>query len=311
MQSKATLHFNEWGGGGCGIANAYLSLQIAYILARLSHRKLIFYRERHLGHSNTQTYLNDLFECKNIDCVDGVIPSDIFSFPLEQKVFCYDEVPTENFLNGRDFIDLKTFTQNDIAGFGYLLSYYSFSVYFQRRRKEIIDSMRVDLSPKEKYIKIAKKISQIFGPYHSYHLRLGDFRTFSGGQFLHTTEDIKFILENYLAGNTILVHTNEETSLKDSSIILIDKKIAEIVPSLSTIEIALVSLLIATYSVKFTGTYGSTFTGLVNQMRYLNGFTEPFFYINQNCVVKEYSWNKLGLTHGPMNFAREFEDCGY
>ena len=314
------LHFYEWGKGGCGIGNSLMSLQIAVILSFLTNRQLYFYRVRSLAHSEKEMYLEDLFACENINFLRGEIPKQFTTFD-SSGVFCYDELPDDNFLLGRSYIDLSTLKESDIAASHEVLNYYSYKIYFSKKRKEALKYMMKVLAPKQKYLDIAEKMIEILKCDNSYHIRRNDFLNGSN-QYVQSALTIKKTIHEYFDNSRVLIHTDEKNnSFFDdfgNNIILVDKFIKKIFHDLCSIEVAFVSMLIASKSNKFIGNFGSTFSGIINQARMLNGKTENFIYINQpyttekpNREKKIYMWNLLHNNPYELCFEREYEDCGF
>jgi hypothetical protein len=311
------LHFKSWCGGTCGIGNNLMGLQIAVILSYLTKRKLYFYM--HPGgngiHHCSGTQIYDLFECDNIEFVFSDVPSCYKFSVSDDFAYCYNEKPNSEFLNGRKWIDFSEIHHDEICTENELLAYYSYKIFFERERKDALDYMRHVLRPKRHLESLAVQISEVLDCSNAVHLRRGDFLEFTGF-ILKDLNDyqlkVKKVMSEYFSNEKVLILSNEPDEnffdFLNCEFIFLDKLIEKLFPHLTLCEIAVVSMLVAANVNKFVGTYGSTFSGIIHQIRRLNGISDPFLYIDQFITSRHYSWNEL---RHPMDFRREFENCGY
>lgn len=142
----------------------------------------------------------------------------------------------------------------------------------------------------------------MIGCTNSVHIRRGDFLTCSN-RFVQSPEQILETIK-YFDGK-VAIHTDETDenffNFMNRDYVIVDKIIEELCQPLSNIEKAFISLLVASTSTKFIGNYGSTFSGLIHQMRMLSSLTEKFVYSGT------YSWN----GHNDFPWVREYEECGF
>nr|WP_293845260.1 hypothetical protein [uncultured Arsenicibacter sp.] len=358
------LHYHIYNDGNAGMANILSSIENGLIIGRLTNRKVIFYANRRTLPGSENVGFLDLFDIQaSFEFVHGDMPETVQNGPalptaVMLSVLCYGEKPDAEFCNGRtSIIDLKDYDHFDQirtmdAG---TLGWFSYLFYLNiRQRRSITEFVSKAIRPRSRYldaaIGVVDTLKKSAKSYCSIHVRRGDYIQPYTRNGLVTAEEMLPVIEKTCPKDSMLViHTDEQDEHYFDAIKqkyrnhwLIDKQLVDNFPD--SVERGLVSLLVASHSDNFIGTYYSTFTGLIQRYRKYNGYLERFLYlysqqpmpvVNQleggevqtiynavehlpNGKQKEgsfgkYTWNRLGL---PANFtpnlfwAREWP-CSY
>jgi len=320
------LHWNVYGNGGGGIANQIMSIQVGMMLSFISGRDLILYLDHPLAFSDRGLFVHDLFDI-DADIVSGSIDR-MQMFPSDFGVCYYSsEKPNDNFALGRDCVNILDYNSIDIGGdSSNTLGFYSFKNLFDGNKPDYVHNLMKNLRVKEKYWILARNIYNDLGCKYSIHVRRGDFckLDFFAENFTTSLDKFENTIYNNFYHYPILVHTNEEDEKYfkcENQILFIDKIIKERHPELDSVEIGLISMLIAMMSERFVGSLGSTFTGLIHQYRKINNPSETFKYLfSESSVLNrfgeeikvngQYTWNQLKLRHwSECNWQREYPEC--
>ena len=321
------LHWNVYGGGGIGVANHIMSIQIGMILAYLTKRKLILYLNQPVLFSEKNLFINDLFDF-DAEIVNGFIPSSIFKIDADfNTCFTACGLPDNNFSLGRPVVNIFDFNQKDIASSTLnTLGWYSFKIYLNEYKKDCVEHLKKSIKVKQKYIEMADEIMSLLDTKYSVLVRRGDFLNLDFfKQFTDSVENLEYVIYNNFYNYPINIHSDE----KDTSFFdaiknpknFITNMISEKFPQLDSSENGIVSFVIASKSEKFLGNLGSTFSNLIQQTRKINGLEEHFRYTFSNISVLnrfgeeikvngKYTWNQLKLKHwSECNWQREFPEC--
>jgi hypothetical protein len=271
-------------------------------------------------------FIYDLFDI-NADMVFGSIDG-VKLFPSDFGVCYYtSSYPSRSFSLDRECVNILDYSNIDIGSDSpNTLGYYSFKILFDEFKQDAVNYLSNNLRPKEKYLILARNIYSEIGCNNSIHVRRGDFCNldFFAENFTSSFDKFENIIYNNFYQYPILVHTNEEDEKYfkcENQMIFIDKIIKERNPDLDSVEVGLVSMLIASMSDNFIGSLGSTFTGLIHQARKINNPSEKFKYLfSEKTILNrlgeeirvngQYTWNQLKLRHwSDCNWQREFPEC--
>jgi len=315
----------HWSVYNSGMSNQIMSIQVGMILSLISKRRLVLHLDHPLAFSDCGLFVNDLFDI-DADIVSGSIV-DMDLFPSDFGVCYYSsEKPNDSFALGRECVNILDYNSSDIGGNSpNTLGYYSFKILFDNK-SDYVHNLSRNLRPKERYSILARDIYREIGCNNSIHVRRGDFCKidFFAENFTSSFDKSESIIYNNFYHYPILVHTNEEDEQYftcENQMIFIDKIIKERNPELDSVEVGLVSMLIATMSDNFIGSLGSTFTGLIHQSRKINNPSEKFKYLfSEKTILNrlgeeirvngQYTWNQLKLRHwSDCNWQREFPEC--
>lgn len=321
------LHWNVYCGGGIGVGNHIMSIQIGMIIAYLTKRKLILYLNQPVLFSEKQLFITDLFNFQ-AEIVYGEIDPSIPKIDADFNI-CYTagSLPSYNFTLGRPVVDFFSFKQEDIASSTLnTLGWYSFKIFFDDYKKECVEYLKKAITIKDKFVEMANEITPMLDSNYSVLVRRGDFINLDFfKQFTESAENLEYIIYNNFYHYPINIHSDE----KDTSFFDVIKNpknfitniINEKFPQLDSCETGMVSYVIASKSEKFLGNLGSTFSNLIQQTRKINGLEEHFRYTFSNISVLnrfgeeikvngQYTWNQLKLNHwSECNWQREFPEC--
>ncbi len=321
------LHWNVYCGGGCGVGNHIMSIQIGMIIAHLTNRKLILYLTNPVAFSEKNLFITDLFD------FDAKIVYDTISLDIPKIdadfATCYyaGKLPDSDFSIGRPLVDIFSFSQPDIASSTLnTLGWYSFKIFFDEYKKDCVEYLKKAIRVKDRFIEMAEAIMPNLESNNSILVRRGDFVNLDFfKQFTGNAEELEYIIYNNFYHYPINIHSEETDEHFFSAIknpfTLITNVINEKFPNLDKCEAGMVSYVIASKSEKFVGNIGSTFSNLIQQTRKINHLNESFRYTFSNISVLnrfgeeikvngKYTWNQLKLKHwSECNWQREYPEC--
>lgn len=308
------LHYNLYNDGRIGMCNLLMSVECAVAIAILTKRdKILFYGSEKLFNTHSSKSLFDLYDINfPYELMHtNQIEQSILSLPanLHNTVLYHTDRPTPEFVNNRqniinllDFEVLPEFRTLD----NQTLAFYSYLFYFGNRRYELVQKIKEIVVPKIQYVNIAKQhvdeIKKIYKDgFNSLHIRRGDYLyTENRNRDVTGSEITENVREQFKSGSLLVVHTDEkELSYFDSlksitpNVWFIDQDIAKSFPHLDITEVALISLLIASHSDNFVGTWFSTFTSYIQRYRLYNGLKEEFKFAYTQDISYPLEKNKI------------------
>jgi hypothetical protein len=321
------LHWNVYCGGGIGVGNHIMSIQIGMIIAYLTKRRLVLYLNKPVLFSEKQLFITDLFTF-DADIVFGTIDPSIPKIDADFST-CYTAqgFPDENFRLGRPVVDIFSFASPDIASSTLnTLGWYSFKIFFNDCKKDCVEYLKRSIKIKDYFNEMAEAITPNLESNNSVLVRRGDFLNLDFfKQFTGNSEELEYTIYNNFYHYPINIHSEETDRSFFSSIknpvSLITNVINDRFPHLDKCETGMVSYVIASRSEKFLGNIGSTFSNLIQQTRKVNNLDEKFRYTFSNISVLnrfgeeirvngQYTWNQLKLRHwSDCNWQREFPEC--
>jgi len=196
-----------------------------------------------------------------------------------------------------------------------------YSRFFYNRTAQL-DRFLSEISFKEPYQILAKRIAEYIGKFKGIHLRLTD-HSHNYNNLKETSDYVKNLFHN--ADIPLIVSSDDKETVKNifnDKCIFIDDIIQNQfrdefmnLPFHNEIVFGMISLLAMGYSEEFIGTPGSTFSGYIHRLRVLRGFTEKMNYIPSASLKKfdglgkPYSWNNSDLNTNTKSWYREWPEC--
>ena len=288
------LHYHIYNKGNVGMCNILMSLENAYILSLLTGRdKIVFYLSSPIAGSNKTIFdffdFNFPYEVKTYSDFPNTIKKLPFDF--HGSLLYHDEFPSKSFINKREnLFNLKEV--EDLHEFGTLdektLAFYSYLFYMGSKRDYIVEKVKENIKPKEKYLKVAESISKMPGHnFTSIHIRRGDYKSTNHKNKDKNVSDFLDVIKNNVGKNTtLLVHSDEtdrsyfnDLKVNFNKVLFAEDLINSVLPMFSKTEQGLVSLLLASYSENFVGTMLSTFTSFIQRYRLYKGKVEEFKFL--------------------------------
>ena len=307
------LHLYLQNKGNTGLCNAIISAQNAFILGYLTGREPVIHSTGDLMCSGGNICLSDLYEC---DLEKSDIGNYIeFSFDQGHCIYC-SSCPSDRFLNNRVPIDLCAYEKFDeiCSRYTNTFQYWSYKIYFDRI--DVLEHLYRVFRPRDKYIWLAREILEEISIENCIHVRRGD-KIFLGEQSDFSCSEILPILERNFGSEEICILSDESSDFFNciNRKLILSDFIGEKYPFLVPLEVALISILVASRSVNFVGSYNSSFSGLIHQYRRINGFYDDFRYLR----TFEYESDEYGRMLGEnlwsiinwhnSSHEREYENC--
>lgn len=311
------LHYEPWCYGGGGFSNTLMSIQLGMIIASLTERGLIVYQKNKLHHQRGEFRIQDLIDFQDVTFINEPMNADCDFLPCEQFIcYYFENAPNKEFLLNRSAVNLSDYLEyNELKNSAHgSLSYFSFKFYLENKDR-IFKNLYKSFSFKNKYTDIAEEIISKFAPVNSMHIRRGDFLHQQPKNVIHSFEDnLELIFYNF-AYDPIFVLTNEQDKSFfkkiPNELFFVDQILEKY--NLDPIEIGVISILLGSKIENFIGNAGSTFTGIIHQMRKMNNpIGESFKYLHDQydlCNIDgsnfysqgQYTWNKLKRS--------DYNDC--
>lgn len=333
-----------------GLINQVMSVETAFSLAFLENAHLYIYNaiqtdanpiliptvlinKAHVEYEELYagSYQPSIFDLLNI-------PSNI-SYTLDNNKNL-DEKYTKDALNYSDLIfyyyrcgeshsDEKSFaegrnrliTEPNKNIHLYKATFPLYSRFFYNRPVSL-DKFLSQLTFKEPYQILAKRIAKRIGPFRGFHFRLTD----NCKNYDYFKITLEYLNERFNRTDIPLIITSDDKDtvkkLFNQKCIFIDEIIREEfsddflnLPFHNHIVFAMISLLVMGYSEEFIGTLGSTFSGYIHRLRTLMGSTDQMNYLPSgrekkiDAIGKPYSWNSSNLPTEIKNWYREWPEC--
>jgi len=342
--------------GPSGLSNVQMSFECGMILSYLTHRIFVIRNEEPNTHCRTESLpkarISDLFDIpipyirdedtklyyskKHTRC-------DLTNFNLIDSVFY-----SPHKLNRKEFIDFlnqrgqiiryeKKHRECDILTVGKekydTLAYYSYFFYVNGKYESRMKRLLKEFRPKKPYRDFIKIVVDELGSFNSVHVRQGDFgRTGYSIKNKTGSDLLKSVSNHFDMNKKIVVCTDDKhkmfRKLKEKyECIFIDEFIREhkqfkYLPFRDDTTVAFLTQHIAGHSDDFIGTFGSTFTGLINRYRGKDDF--KYLWPEPNKPLKEkyfdkgkmrvtgkgkYSWNSFPyIVGGQGSWYREWPE---
>ena len=290
--------------GPAGLSNIQMSFECGMILSYLTNRMFVIRNEEPQDHhkptSLPEARIPDLFDIpipyirdkdtkfyyskKHTVC-------SLTNFPFRDSVFFHsdklDRKDFVDFVNRRSHIiyytekhkecDILTVGENNFDN----LSHYSYFFYVRGKYESRMKRLLKEFRPKKPYRDFIKTVVDELNSFNSIHVRQGDFVYMKPAPFgikNKTGYDLLKSVSNHFDTNKkIVVCTDDKNNLFDElkqkyECIFIDEFIREhkqfkYLPFRDDTTVAFLSQHIAGHSDDFIGTFGSTFTGLINRYR--------------------------------------------
>lgn len=330
---RKCLHYNLYCNGNIGISNLLSSVENAVIIGALTNADIKFYGKEYIDtHSRDPNHpkltffdlydVNYPYEIVNTNNINESIHTIPFN-TTESCVFYYEDKPTKDFLNGRENIfDLSSLLEyeNFRTKDRHTLGFYSYLFYLNNKKKaDIIDLIKRSIKPKTKYIDICNKViaKNKLTMFNCIHLRRGDFCYYKDNVYPCYNVDTWYnrLENNFSKNEPLLIATDHTDKLFFKRITDSYKHVTFINDlldpfNLCDVEKGLVTILIASKSAQFIGTFESTFTGVIQRYQMYNGFGGAFrFLFSRDSEAEldpqchfiynntgEYSWNRINST---------------
>lgn len=333
QKQQKYLHYNLYCNGNVGVGNLLSSVENAIIISSLTDTKIKFYGKEYIDkHSREPNHPNlkifDLFDINvPYEIVDSnEIDSNIPCIPYNTSELCvyyFKDKPTDDFLNTRpNTFDLSTLLkyENIRTKDHRTLGYYSYIFYLNdEKKKKTVELIKQAITPKQKYIDILNTVlsTNNINNFNCIHLRRGDFCYNKDNVYPCYNVNLWFdkLIKNYNKTETLLIATDhlDKTFFKQitdyyEKVYFINDLLQNY--SICDVEKGVVTMLIASKSNQFIGTFESTFTGYIQRYRMYNGISETFRFLFSKESNKEiddtfhfinsnpgkYTWNKINQT---------------
>lgn len=290
-----------------------MSAENALILAFLSNQNINFIHSGYLFNSEKRLTLFDLYDFNyNIVHNQHIQTESILPYDLHNTVIYKNQIPDQDFLNGRNKIinlnHYKTFSAKNADTLGF----YSYLFCLSNKEKYQVETfLKNTIKPKWKYEKVALDILKELPSFNCINVRRGDYLYIPNNK--NGSVEVKDFLPviEYHFDNKPLLIVSDETD-KSYFKLLESKYQVKYIQDLikgdfDSAEKGLIAMIVASYSNNFIGTLKSTFSAMIQRMRKQNGYSEDykFLYSQQDDLilkngkmlekVGKYAWNKVYL----------------
>lgn len=343
----STIYFKHH---SAGLINQLMSVETAFALAFLTNVKLHIY-------NIAQTKEAPIFVCDNLISKASLERSKLYVGSSQPTIFDLLNIPS----NIRHTLDYSKTIDEEIAKNALthvnLLSYYycceeanldensfsegrsrliidpekdthlyqyTFPLYsrFFYNRPSSLDKLLYELTFKEPYQILAKRIAKRIGPFRGLHFRLTDH----AHNYDYSKITLDYIAQSFNRHDIPLIISSDDKdtvkNLLNDKCVFIDEIIQEEfaddflnLPFHNEVIFGLISLLVMGYSEEFIGTPGSTFSGYIHRFRILQGSMDKMNYLPSgkekkiDAIGKPYSWNSCDLHTNTKNWYREWPEC--
>jgi hypothetical protein len=311
-----------------GFANQLMFIETILGISYCLKRPCIVYDTKpdrhHLQEKTINEYLNIPYPIFFIKEKNSKYEDNI---DFHRHVFCTESTSGNlNFINGRKVLYPEYFNNKKhicSTGFGI------YSSFFCGERSKEIKFILKSIKFNEEILNIKNKLLDKFKQFNAIHIRRGDFLKWSTVSFVHkiTKEVIKNnIFNNFTNDIPIIIFTDDKNFFKELKEYITEYRllffddIARFYTKSKDI-ISISSILVASHSEKFLGTFCSTFTALIHRYRVLNNKENNFLYITDGDMISSnnlpvgipYSWNhtyydKFASTY-QIYWMREWMEC--
>lgn len=343
----STIYFKHH---SAGLINQAMSVETAFALAFLEKSKLYIYnaaqtkespificndlinkasleRKKLYAGSLNPTIFDLLNIPSNIEYVldyqksinEEIVKNAMSYVNLLSYYYCCEESNSDeiNFSEGRSRLIIDA--EKDVHLYQYTFPLYSRFFY---NRPVSLDKVLSQLTFKEPYQSLAKRIAERIGPFRGLHFRLTDHA--NNYDFSKITSDC--ISRSFNRHDIPFIISSDDKdivkNLLDDKYIFIDEIIQEQfaddflnLPFHNEVVFGLISLLVMAYSEEFIGTPGSTFSGYIHRLRVLRGVIDEMNYLPSgkekkiDAIGKPYSWNSCDLHTNTKSWYREWPEC--
>ena len=302
-----------------GFANQLLSIETILGISYILQRPCIVYNTTCCVHHKQEKTINEYLNIPyNITFKKEQIPNKEIFIDFHSHVF-YTESTFDNFnfRCNRNILYPEKFNK---IRYVYNTGFGIYSSFVCGTRVNEIKFLLKLIKFNDEILVLRDKLLSKFNKFNALHIRKGDFKHFSPVcNYINsiTVETIDYDIEkNFKKDIPIIIFTDDKSfylSLKqkitDYKLIYFDD-IAKFYTKSKDL-ISLLSLLIASESENFLGTWGSTFTGLIHRYRILNNKENNFLFITDSVhitdnvlpVGRPYSWND--------KYYKRYENCLY
>ncbi|MDG1265216.1 MAG: O-fucosyltransferase family protein [Ilumatobacter sp.] len=264
-------------------------------------------------------------------------PSEVVEWPDVMNCVCVCDTDIDttdaqliDFANGRTrFVRPPSSEASVVVLRGRPLSFYSYFFYARPALRRQLHAVIRGVRPRRPYVELAAKIARDLGRFNALHLRRSDLAIGIPAYGEITPADVATTVASILPDNELLVICSEVAG-SDSLFDPLKERFQNIVFATDVIlsdfqtgffslprhednALGLVTQEIAARAVRFVGTIGSTFTGMIQRQRVTRDPTEPFLYtadftppgpVFHNGEFAErqggcYTWNRIGYEVSP------------
>lgn len=342
-----TIYFKHH---SAGLINQAMSVETAFALAFLEKAKLHIYNA-------AQTKESPIFICNDLINKDSLERKKLYAGSSNPTIFDLLNIPS----NIEYVLDYKKTIDEEIVknakSYCNLLSYYycceklnsdetsfsegrsqliieeakdthlyqyTFPLYsrFFYNRPESLDKFLSQLTFKEHYQILAKRIAERIGPFKGLHFRLTDHSR----NYDYKKITLDYVMQVFNRSDIPLIIASDDKhtvkNLFNNKCVFIDEIIQEQfadefmnLPFHNEVVFGMISLLVMSYSEEFIGTPGSTFSGYIHRLRILKGSNQKINYLpsgnfkNLDDIGKPYSWNSCNLNTKIKSWYREWPEC--